>query len=67
MIDTHVISEACREHGLEIRDARLTDGLLELIPASLDQLPNPTALQTIASDLKGGDVRWVTLALDDTQ
>ena len=64
MNDQDIIT-LCQRHGLEVLETRLTSGLLELIPADLASIPSAERLEALARELKQGDVRWVTLAVEE--
>lgn len=57
----------CRAIGLEIRGARRRGVSLELLPASLDDLPGPAALRELADALGGDGVRYVALSLEEEE
>lgn len=59
------IIETSRRFGLEVREARLVDGLLELIPARPVTFPGAEDLRALADALRGGDVRWVTVLIEE--
>lgn len=56
----------CAAHGLALRTARQRGVLLELVPVTLDHLPAPHQMRELADALGGDGVRYVALALEDT-
>ncbi len=62
----HALRARCHAMGLEIRGARRRGTSLELMPSSLDHLPDAEVLREIADALGGDGVRYVSLSLEET-
>lgn len=58
------VRKAAMQHGLTVVAARRHGVTLEIIPKSLDALPNAFQLRTIADELGGDGVRYVALAIE---
>lgn len=55
----------CQAHGLALRGVRRQGVLLELLPLTLETLPDAALLREIADALAGDGIRYVALSLDE--
>lgn len=69
-VDRHVnetdIIRICAERGLAIRAVRRHGEMLQLVPVSIDDVPDAETVRAIADTVARSDgARWVTLLLEE--